>query len=206
MLATSLLLASLGPPMLGMSRVRAALHWMALAVAICRCLPELSLRFNCTPRYLMLFFHSISCSPRTIFVYWKDLQSVTSKASVFSAAIFRHLISNQRFVRRRLSLIFSSRILTSSATDMTSQAFAKPMILVPAGRSMHRKSSFMTFRATGPTRDPCGVPHVIFSLRDHLSRSYINHLLLRSSSIIRNRWSGTFFCTIASMQIFHLAV
>ena len=31
----------------------------------------------------MLFFHSISFSPRTIFVYWKDLLSVTSKASVF---------------------------------------------------------------------------------------------------------------------------
>ena len=38
-------------------------------------------------------FHSISCSPRTIFEYWKDLLSVTSKASVFSGAIFRHLLS-----------------------------------------------------------------------------------------------------------------
>ena len=44
---------------------------MALAVAICRCSPKLSLRSNCTPRYLMLFSHSISCSPRAIFGYWK---------------------------------------------------------------------------------------------------------------------------------------
>ena len=41
-----------------------------------------------------------------------DLLSVTSKASVFSGAIFTHLLSNQRFARHRLSLIFSSRILT----------------------------------------------------------------------------------------------
>ena len=34
MLATSLLLDSLGPPILGMSRVKAAPHWMALAVVI----------------------------------------------------------------------------------------------------------------------------------------------------------------------------
>ena len=53
-------------------------------------------------RYLMLFFHSISCSPRTIFGYWKDFLSVTSKASVFSGAIFRHLLSNQPMGPSRL--------------------------------------------------------------------------------------------------------
>ena len=55
--------------MLGMSRVRAASHWMALAVAICRRSLKQSLQSNCTPRYLMLFFHSISFSLRTIFGY-----------------------------------------------------------------------------------------------------------------------------------------
>ena len=154
MLTTSLLLASLGPPMLGMSRVRAAPHWMTLAVATCRCLPKLSLRSNYTPKYLMLFFHSISCSPRTIFGYWKDLLSVTSKISVFSGAIFRHLLSNQRFARQRLSFILSCRIPTSSVAHTTSASSAKPMMLVPAGRSMRRKPSYMTFRTSGPTRDP----------------------------------------------------
>ena len=129
-----LLLASLGPPMLGMSRVRTTPHWMALAVAICRCSPKLSLRSNCTPRYLMLFFHLISCSPRAIFGYWKDLLSVNSKASVFSGAIFRPLLSNQRFARHRVSLILSSRILTLSAAHTSSATSAKPMMLVPAGR------------------------------------------------------------------------
>ena len=61
-------------------------------------------------------FHSISCSPSTIFGYLKDLLSVTSKASDFSRAIFRHLLSNQRYARHRLSLILSSRVLTSLAT------------------------------------------------------------------------------------------
>ena len=92
----------------------------------------------------MLFFHSISCSLRTIFGYWKDLLSVTGKASVFSRDLFRHLQSNQRFVRHRLSLILSSRILTSSAAHTASASSAKPMMLVPAGRSMRRKSSYMS--------------------------------------------------------------
>ena len=35
------------------------------------------LRSNCTPRYLMLFFHSILCSPRTIFGHWKDFDVVS---------------------------------------------------------------------------------------------------------------------------------
>ena len=61
-----ILLASLGPPMLGMSRAKLAPHWMTLVVAICRCSPKLSLRSNCTPRYLILFFHTTSCFPRTI--------------------------------------------------------------------------------------------------------------------------------------------
>ena len=43
------------------SCIKLAPHWMALAVAICRCSPELSLRSNCTPRYLMLVFHLTSC-------------------------------------------------------------------------------------------------------------------------------------------------
>ena len=103
------------------------------------------LRSNCTPRYLMLFFHLISCSPRTILGYLKDLLSVTSKASVFSGAIFRHLLSNERFAHHRLSLILSSRILTSSAAHTTNASSAKPMMLVPAGNSMRRKSSYMTF-------------------------------------------------------------
>ena len=123
--------------MLGMSRVRVAPHWMALAVAICRCSLKLSLRSNCTPRYLMLFFHSISCSPRTIFGYWKDLVSVTSKASVFSGAIFRHLPSNQRLARHTLSLILSSRILTLSAAHATSASSAKSTMLVPCAGNRH---------------------------------------------------------------------
>ena len=145
--------------MLGMSRVRAAPHWMALAVAICRCSQKLSLRTKCTLRYLMLFFHSISCSPRTIFGYLKDLLFVISKASVFSGAVFRHLLSNQRFALYRLSLILSFRILTSSAAHATSASSAKPMILVPTRRSMRRKSSYMTFQT---------------SLKKHLSKEEQN--------------------------------
>ena len=83
---------------------------MALAVAISRCSLKLSLRSNCTPRYLMLFFHSISCSPRAIFGYWKDLLSVTGRASVFSGSIFRSLLSNQSFARHRVSLILSRQV------------------------------------------------------------------------------------------------
>ena len=66
-----------------MSRVTAAPHWTALAVAICRCSPKLSLRSNCTLRYLMLFLYSISCSSRTIFRYWEDLLSMTAKPRSF---------------------------------------------------------------------------------------------------------------------------
>ena len=62
----------------------------------------------------MLFFHSIRWYPQRILGYWKGLLTVTSKASVFSEAIFRHLLSNHRFACHRLSLILSSRILTSS--------------------------------------------------------------------------------------------
>ena len=68
-LTTSLLFASLDPRMLGISRTKFAPHWMALAVAIFRCSPKLSLRSNCTPRYLMLVFHSTSFSLRTILGY-----------------------------------------------------------------------------------------------------------------------------------------
>ena len=45
---------------------------------------------------------------RAILGYLKDLLSVISKVSVFSGAILRHLLSNQRFARYRLSLILSS--------------------------------------------------------------------------------------------------
>ena len=48
--ATSPLFDSLGPPMLGISRAKFAPHWTALAVAIYRCSPKLSLRSNCNPR------------------------------------------------------------------------------------------------------------------------------------------------------------
>ena len=130
----------------------------------------------------MLFFHSILCSPRTIFGYWKDLLSVTSKAFVFSGTIFRSLLSNQCFARQRLSLILSSRIPTLSAAHTTSASSEKPMMLVPAGRSMRRKSSYMMLQKSGPTRDPWGAPHVISSLRDHLSPSYITHLFYQASS------------------------
>ena len=68
-LATSLLFASLGPPMFGISQAEFASHWMALAAAIFRCSPKLSLPSSCTPRYLMLIFQSTSCSPRTILGY-----------------------------------------------------------------------------------------------------------------------------------------
>ena len=114
-LATSLLFAPLGPLMFGISRAKFAPNWMALAAAIFRSSPKLSLRSSCTPKYLMLLLHSTSCSPKTILGYWKDLLSVTSKASVFSWTIIRHLLSNQRFTCHRLSLILSSRIPTSSA-------------------------------------------------------------------------------------------
>ena len=50
----------------------------------------------------------------------------TSKASVFSGAIFRLLPSNQRFARRRLSSIYSFRFLMSSAAHVASESFAKP--------------------------------------------------------------------------------
>ena len=175
MLATSPLFASLGPTMLGTSRVKFAPHWMALAVAICRCSPKLSLRSNCTPRYFILVFHSTSCSLKTILGYWKDLLSVTSKASVFSGAICRPLLSNQCFARYRLSLILSSKILTSSAPHTTSALSAKPMMIVATGR----KSSYMTFQISGPTRDPWEAPHVISSLRNHFSPLFITHLLLK---------------------------
>ena len=54
-LAISLLLASLNSTILGMSRVKLAPHQVALTVAICRCLPKLSLRSSCTSMYLILF-------------------------------------------------------------------------------------------------------------------------------------------------------
>ena len=100
----SLLFASLGPPMFGINRAKFSPHWMALATAIFRCSPKLSPRTSCTPRYLMLVFHSTSCSPKTILGYWEDLLSITSKASVFSGTIFRPLLSNQRFARHRFLL------------------------------------------------------------------------------------------------------
>ena len=44
-------------------------YWMALLVAIWRCSPKLSLRSNCTPRYLMSLLYATLCSPSTIFGY-----------------------------------------------------------------------------------------------------------------------------------------
>ena len=140
--------------MLGISRAKFAPHWIALAAAIFRCSQKLSLRSSCAPRYLMLVFYSSSCTPRTILGYWKDLLSVKSKALVFSRAIFSPLPSYQRFTRHRHPLILSFRILTSSAAHTTIASSAKPTMLILAGRSMRRKSSYMTFQTSGPTRDP----------------------------------------------------
>ena len=145
---------------------------MALAVAICRCSPKLSLRSNCTPRYLILVFHSTSCSSRTILWYWKDLLSVTSKASIFSGTILRLLLSKQLSAHHRHSLILTFRILMSSAPYTTSSLSAKPVILVPAGRCMRGKSSYMTFQTSGPTRGPWGAPNVISSLRPFVALAY----------------------------------
>ena len=164
------------PSIFGISRAKFIPHWIALVAAIFTCSPKLSLRSSCTPRYLMLIFHLTSCSPRRILGYWKDLLSVTSKTSVFYGAILRPLLSNQRLDRHRLSLILSSRISTSSVVHTASASSAKPTMLVPAGRSMSRNSSYMTFQTSGPNRDHCQAPHVIFSLRDHLSPSHITYL------------------------------
>ena len=103
----------------------------------------------------------------------RDQQSL-----VFSGAIFRPLLSNQRITRHKISLILSSRIPMSSAAHTTSALSAKPMMLIPAGSSKRRKSSYVTFQTSGPTRDPWRAPHVISSLRDHVTPSYITHLLL----------------------------
>ena len=84
-----------------------------------------------------------ACFPLNFMLF--DLLSVTSKAPVFSGSIFKPLLSNQRFMRHRLSLILSSRIPTSSAAHTTSASSAKPMMLVPAGSSKRRKSAYMTF-------------------------------------------------------------
>ena len=60
---------------------------------------------------------------------------MTRKASVFSGAIFRPLLSNRRVSHHRLLLVLSLRILTSSAGHTTSASSAKPMMLVTAGSS-----------------------------------------------------------------------
>ena len=92
-LATSLLFAFLGPPMLGMIQAMLHRHWITLLIAIWRCSTNISLRSNCTLRHLMLLLlHPTSCSPNTIFEYLKDLLSVISKASIFSGAISRLLL------------------------------------------------------------------------------------------------------------------
>ena len=66
----------------------------------------------------------------------------------------RRVFVKVSFLFFRLSLILSSRIPMSSAAHTTSASSAKLMMLVPAGRSMRRKSSYMTFQISGPTRDP----------------------------------------------------
>ena len=116
-LASSLLLA-------GHELSQVSPHWMALAIAICRYSPKLSLWSHCTPKYLILFFYTTSCLPRTLRILKR------SPVFVFSGAIFRPL-------------------------------------LVPAGRLMRGKSSYMTFFTNGPTHNPWGAQHVISSLRDH---------------------------------------
>ena len=136
--------------MFGLSQSKLAPHWMALSVTIYRCSPKLRLQSNCTPRYLILFIHTAFCSQRTIFGYWKDLLSVTS---IFSGTIFRRLLSNQRFACHRFSLILSPRILTPSAAHTITALSVQPIILIPLGRSMRRKSSHMTFHTSGPARD-----------------------------------------------------
>ena len=103
---------------------------MALAVAICRCSPKLRLLSNRTPGYLILFFHTTSCSPRTISGYWKELLSVISKASIFSGA---PLLSNQRFARQKLPLILGSGISNSSAARTRSASSVKPKTLISGG-------------------------------------------------------------------------
>ena len=65
MLVASLLLASLDPPMLGMSQAKLPPYWVVLAVTICRCSPKLSHRSTCTTRYLIFSFHTTSCSSCT---------------------------------------------------------------------------------------------------------------------------------------------
>ena len=76
------------------------------------------------------------------------------------------------FCPPRLSSILNSRILTSSAAH-TSASSAKPMIVVPAGRSKRRKSSYMTLQTGGGTRDPWGAQHVI-PLWETICRPYIS--------------------------------
>ena len=166
-LPISLLFVSLGSPMLGMSQVKLAPHWISLAAAIWRCSPKLSLRSNCAPQYFMLLFNAVSRPPSTIFGYSKDL--LTSKASVISRAIFRPLLFNNSFARYRLLLISSSRISTSLETQTTNSS-AKPMILIPAGRSMRKKSSYITFHTNSSARDPWG-HHMSSVLRETMCRT-----------------------------------
>ena len=75
-----------------------------------------------------------------------DFMSMTSKASVFSAAIFRHLLCNQRFARHRLSLILSSRIPTSSAVHTTSASSAKPIMLIMSTTAWMASTIDLPFR------------------------------------------------------------
>ena len=164
--------------MLGMSRVKLAQLWMTSIVEMWSYSLKLSLWPNCTPRYLMLLLHAISCSPSIILRYLKDLWSVSSNASVFSRDISRLLLSNQRFTRHRLWLILSPWFPTSSAAHTTSTLSVKPKMLLPTGRYMRRKSSYMTFHTSGPSRNPWRALHVICSLRNHLLPSYITYLLI----------------------------
>ena len=83
---------------------------------------------------------------------------MASKASVFSGAIFTPLPSNQRFARHRLSLILSSRIMSSSAAHTISASSAKLMMLVPLGSFL--RLHFLQDVGVGlavPHRHPDGV-------------------------------------------------
>ena len=127
-----------------------------------------------------------------------------SEASVFSGAIFRPLLANQRFARHRLLLILSSRILMSSAAH-TSASSAKLMTLVPAGRSMRRKSSYIVMGHRCQNIENIDVLLSIidfFNIDIALSMSMCKYRYKVSMSIFFRCFYGTFytFCLLASCR------
>ena len=97
----------------------------------------------------------------------------------FTNGLFWFTVVNNSSIIRSPETLLSSRITTSSAAHTTSTSSAKPMTLVPAGKSMRRKSSYMTFHTSNPIRDFWEEPRIISSLKDHLAPSYTTHLFLR---------------------------